>query len=188
MQLTYLYRPALAALLGVALLGLPLLGGAQDPSYRALAYNDAIVEQQNRVIKGILRLSSYFDSDNNALRTAALRELQQTTVNVLALTQAMPGYEGSTALRDAALPLFTFYRDVMMNEYARMVEILNLPPDQVTEEDYAEMGQMIDSITAREQPLDDAFRRAQRSFAAQYGFRIGENPYQEQIDRLGEGE
>lgn len=163
----------------IAFLMLPLFAAAQtDP----VAYNDKIVNYQNQVVAGMLSLNESINIETTTHESIEkLRlELVKTAQSSISGTQKMPGFDGSTELRDAAVALFKFYEDVIQDEYKQMIDIIY--KEEITEDDYANLTIILERVTQEEVAFDERFQNAQAAFARKHGLELIDNELQEEID------
>jgi hypothetical protein len=97
--------------------------------------------------------------------------------------KGMPSYRGDSALRDAAVNIFSFYKRIFLNQYKRIVEIRR-KGSFMTKDDLDELKQIIDDISKEEEKLDKNFHNAQQDFADKNNMQLGENSLQKKIDKL----
>lgn len=145
-------------------------------------YNDVIIGEQNKISKIMLDMANHFGTDIN--KSDLLREdlVKQCQKSVTVLRE-LPAYEGDTKFRDAGIALYTFYGQISAMEYKEMIDILKKTDIQAS--DIERLTTLEKQITQREIPLDDEFQKAQAAFAKKYGFKLIENEYQDDIDKLG---
>lgn len=152
--------------------------GSTNNSMTANEYNDSIVSEQNKIIENIIKMSTDFANfeiaDGHRMKIVEQCDL---SINVL---NAMLDYEGNTELRDGALALFKFYKEIAEKDFKRMLEIISI--DEATEEDFAELARIEQDIAKRELPLDKAFQKAQKDFSEKYDMMLEKNEYQDLID------
>lgn len=165
------------------LLALPLAMNAQTFS-SAVDYNDHIVELQRRIGVKMMKFNEELSSDAATLESvnAELKELQSVADDVISNCQKLPAYEKNTALRDAAMDLFKYYKKTFKEDYSRMVQLIY--GDELTEESIKELEAILEKVTVDEKVLDERFMKEQTSFADKHGFSLGENELQEQIDSI----
>ena len=154
-------------------------------SGEALKYNNKIVGYQNKIIVKIIDLSKSLDKFNADEMDRKLTALQDQIDESLAGVKAMDGFKGNYRFRDAAIKLIEFYKDMCENEYSEMIEILKQGPSNITQSDITYMQELQASIEKTEAPLDREMQSAQREFAAEYKFKITQNKYQKELDKLG---
>jgi len=151
----------------------------------ALQYNDFIVTRQTAVARLIVQFATDSKTDlTKASQTIdeAIAKVDETITDI----QTMPDWNGNTALRDKALPLFKFYRTIFSEDYKRVLAMKKdgvISPDEVKE-----YNQIMDRITATENMLDTDFKTAQSEFAASNGFGVATNEMQQKIDEMKKGQ
>jgi len=147
-----------------------------------LEYNDSIIEEQNKITGFMLESGNCLDSDFSSCDALRMKTIAQCDSSI-GTVEAMPDYEGNTRLRDAAVALFKFYKDMNENEFKEMIDIV-MKGDNITEEDVAMLTVLEEQITLKEVLLDEELDQAQQEFAATFNFDIGVNEMQEEIDNM----
>jgi hypothetical protein len=147
-----------------------------------LEYNDSIIEEQNKITGFMIESGNCLDSDFSSCDALRLNTIEQCNKSIV-LVESMPGYDGNTRLRDAAIALFKFYKTMNENEFKEMIDIF-MKGDEITEEDIAILTILEEEISQKEVVLDEELDQAQKEFARANGFEIGENEMQEEIDNL----
>ncbi len=149
-------------------------------SLSAVDYNDAIIGEQNKIIEHILAMSNA-TYDIDLADEHRVRIIEQCDASI-AVVSAMDAYDGNSDLRDGAVNLFKFYKEIATTDFKRILEILD--NDELTDEDYDELDQIDASISSRETPLDKAFQGAQAEFSKKHNLTLLKNQYQDQLDGL----
>ena len=145
-------------------------------------YNDAIVGEQSKITEKFLSLMNTFGTDLAQCEPLRLDILKQCDESI-SIVSAMSDYNGSTRMRDAALALFNFYKEINSNEYKEMLDILQ-KGEEITKDDIARLTELEQLIASREIPLDAEFQNAQQEFATQNNIQIRENELQKEIDSI----
>ncbi|MCX6556078.1 MAG: hypothetical protein NTW95_01370 [Candidatus Aminicenantes bacterium] len=153
-------------------------------SNKAINYNDRIVGYQNKIIEKMLALADSFSQANPAAMQVKLLALNGQIDESLAVVSRMQDFKGNTRLRDAAVALFEFYRDIAAAEYAELVDILGKGTGNVTDGDRDRLQEIQSNITAREAEFDKELQEAQKEFALKYNIEVTENKYQKKIDGM----
>lgn len=154
--------------------------GSKSSQISAVDYNDSIVNEQNKIIEHILAMSNatydIVECDKHRLK------IIEQCDSSLALVGAMNPFDGNSDLRDAALNLFKFYKDIASNDFKRILEILNM--DEPADADYEELDQIDAKIAERELTLDASFQNAQKAFSEKHNLELLKNEYQDALDGL----
>lgn len=160
---------------------LPFLVSAQNKD-AAIAYNDYLVDLQNRIGSKILIMNSEVGKEGSTLETAMvyLNDAIKETRDVIKLAEKVSDFEGNVSLRNSMLALFRYYERVFSVEYKRMIEIVYDPnlDDAMLEE----MNVILTRVTEEEKVLDLKFAEEQTNFAKRYGFDLTPNELQEEMD------
>lgn len=145
-------------------------------------YNDAIVSEQSKITEKFLSLMNIVETDLDQCEPLRLDIIKQCNESI-SIVSAMSDYNGSNRMRDAALALFHFYKEINMNEYKEMLDILR-KREEMTMDDMTRLRELEQQITTREIPLDVEFQSAQQEFATQNNIQIRENGLQKEIDAI----
>ena len=159
-----------------------LLQSCATDSQKALAYNDAIINEQSKIITLSLDLVETMDTDISKCKDIRLAIIKQCDKSLAAINK-LEGFEGSDRLKNAAIKLFSFYKEIYSDEYKKMFEILD-KGENITEEDLAYIQQMEVDVTEKEEKLDKEFADAQQELATKFNFQMEENENQEKIDAI----
>ena len=162
-------------------------GGAQDSGKRtfssAIAFNDFIVDEQNKIIKVMLAFSNHETAmSDKALGNEMIDDIVKTTEEAIEALDGVEPYEEGETLLKSAKALFQFYHDMADKDYREMVDIISKGED-MTDADLARIDEIALDVEKREVPLDNAFADAQAAFAKHYGMQIRKNEMQDEIDR-----
>ena len=147
-----------------------------------LEYNDSIIDEQNKITEFMLESGNCLDSDFSSCDALRMKTITQCNTSI-SIVEDMPGYEGNTRLRDAAMALFIFYKEMNESEFKDMIEII-MKGDAITEEDIAMLTVLEEQVSLKEALLDEELDQAQQEFARDFGFDIGVNEMQEEIDNM----
>src|SRR5688572_28230331 len=94
--------------------------------------------------------------------------------------KGMPAYKGDSALRDAAISSFSFYKKVFENDY---IDILRIKRKGATisDEDVKTANAIIEKINDEEEVFDKNFHDAQRHYAEKNNMKLTDNKMQKEI-------
>jgi hypothetical protein len=134
----------------------------------AIAYNDKIVSEQNKIGEAILA----FSGNPNDFSLSGIKTQAERSLSVL---KEMKPYEGDKKFLSAAKALFKFYGDITENEYKKILQLVVDKKKYTQEEITQKINKLTESISKREHPLDKAFQEAQIAFAQKYGFSLRKN-------------
>lgn len=181
--MVFLARKACWLLLWSAL---ALMGQAQSAPFSTtdpVAYSNYILDEQQKVGQEFVAFSNLLLGDTDAKTAEARRQgvLKQVELSLRRLRN-MAAFGGKTALRDEAVSVFVLYKDLYVNEYAKIAILvstqLNTPAQ--LEEFYAlevKAERKMAEYTKR-------LQQAQLIFAKENKMEIIENPLQEQYNRI----
>ena len=137
-------------------------------------YNDFIIDQQNAIIKRMIKLPATFDSGTDAeIRIQFDSLVRQSDISLLQI-QKLTDYQGDSSVKLKAEKLFGFYNQIFHDEYRKMVEIF-LKGDNASPADVAELNKIVKDVRVREKALNQALTEAQVKFSKKFGFEFSEN-------------
>lgn len=175
---------ALTMLLGLSACNEPVKGRNGQVYKSASEYNDYIVGRQTTIMKNVMEFVEASQTDLDS----AEKMLDTYIVDLDKMINEirdMPPYKGDSALRDAAIASFSFYKKIFGNDYKQLIDIRTSGRAE-TQEGQDEMNKIVDNITREEEKYDKEFHNAQRSFADKNNMRLRENEMQDKINKLGE--
>ncbi|MEO7312187.1 MAG: hypothetical protein ABIX01_17420 [Chitinophagaceae bacterium] len=148
----------------------------------AVEYNDYIVTKQTDLVKQIIRFSK--EAQDGDLTAAGRTVDDAVSFSDKAITdiEGMPEWKGNTTMRDNAVNLFKFYKEIFARDYRRILEMKG--DNQLTPEEESEYNKMMANITSKEGDLDKEFKASQQSFAKDNNMKVLENDMQKKIDEM----
>jgi hypothetical protein len=149
----------------------------------AVAYNDFIVNEQNKIGDKTLTLTGKLNEEGmtKELVLVALEDLLSTTsASILAVQQLAP-FEDGADLKQSSLDLFQFYARIFDSNYREMVNLLFL--ENLDDEAITMLNSIVVKIQTEEAVYDEHFRNAQNAFAEKHNIQLGDNEIQERIDK-----
>lgn len=150
----------------------------------AVEYNDFIVNRQMIVLKQMMAVADVTD-DKLDWGLSVMANTADTLDVLIKDVKDMPPYGKDSALRDAAVDLFTFYQRIFKDDYRELFEIRK-NGGLATEEGLTRMNEIVDKVSKEEDGLDSRFEKAQNAFAKSNGMRLEENSMQKKIDKMNE--
>ena len=149
-----------------------------------VVYNDFFIEHHNRFIAMVLELNQMDYGDNIDALNEYLAKMVDFTDETIKRFEKTEGYAGNDQMRDAAIGIFKFYKEMLTKDYPEMIEIGSKSEDELTDDDFARLQEIQKSIEEREAVYHDAFKSAQDNFAKIHDIYLMENEYSEQIDEM----
>lgn len=135
-------------------------------------YNDYLVQRQNEVIGKFRALNDAYDSfDSSAVETAH-GDLQQQVEKTIGEVDQLPAYGQDSTLRDAALGMFRFYKELTNKELKRIGEIVSQGKNNIPDYEVDEVDSLYNSFRQEIQTHETAFKDAQQQFAEANGMTI----------------
>jgi hypothetical protein len=156
----------------LAVAGLDCKSGSAD----AADYNNRIVDQQARIMTAIAELVAGCEDAASPGCEAKYAAAVTTVEDVRKIVGALEPFDGSTALRDAAVKLFTFYDDVIKVSYRELLDIQKLA--EPTPEQLQRVLAIQAEVQQREAGMDAELDAAQKAFAAKYNVILQPNAAQ----------
>jgi hypothetical protein len=148
-----------------------------------IEYNDAIINEQFKVISLVLDMSNVAWKDiGYAMELREELEIQAKESHEK--IKNIPPFGTDSRFRDTALKLFDFYVEVSSNQYVEMLEIIKNKGEKLTTQEMISLDSLVTEITQKEQILDGMFIRAQKDFARKNGLEIAESELQPRVDSL----
>ena len=159
--------------------------GRNGEFYRSASqYNDYIVKRQSTVMKNVMNFVTVSESNLDSAEELLDKYIKELD-GMLGEIRGMPPYKGDSALRDAAVGTFGFYKRIFGKEYKDLIEIRR-NGGALTEEGVARMQNIVDRISREEEQYDKAFHNAQQNFATKNNMKLTDNEMQKQIDKLNQ--
>ena len=150
----------------------------------AVEYNDYIVSRQTTMMKNVLDFVQVSQTDLDSASKMLDHDVEQLD-GMITDIQGMPPFRKDTALRNAAVGTFQFYRRVFGNEYKQLINIRKNGGAE-TQAGQDEMKSIVASITEQEEGYDKRFHNAQKDFAEKNHIKLAENEMQKKIDNMGQ--
>jgi hypothetical protein len=154
----------------------------------AIEYNDAIVGIQTKVMVEVLNMGNYDNvSDMKEQLVLIQIELKSTLIT---LNKIYFDGDKDQKFKTSSLKLFNFYDRVFNEDYARVLDLLDIIENEedydISNSAFNEMNEIIQNFSEEETEIDLEFQEAQKSFARENNIFIdpSEHPLQEEIDNL----
>jgi hypothetical protein len=132
-------------------------------------YHDFIVDQQNVIIRQMLKLNELYDSGSEQSIRIRFDSLQASSKQCLTNIRDLSAYEKDSTLKLDALALFQFYNTVFNNEYPRMLQIF-LKGELASEAEVKELNAIVESVGHRERVLQEKLINSQTRFSGKHEF------------------
>lgn len=141
----------------------------------AIKYNDALVDEQSKVIKAEDALIQAISQSDAAKYDDALAGLVKQVTESEAIVTKMEAFDGKTDYKDAALSLFKAYKSATENEYPKILKIAKTPNEEYTPELDDELMTLSGEIDTKLNKEIEAFVAKQKEFATQWKFELTTN-------------
>lgn len=164
--------------------GRPGVKGRNGVTYNSpTEYNDYIISRQTKLIKNILNFAKASETSIDSAEHL-LKESAKLTATMVEEIRNMPPYKQDSGMRDAAVQIFTFYKQVFEKDYYDILMLRKKSSEEMTAEDQAEAARIVDKISKEEEGLDKVFNEAQKKFARDNHMRLIDNSIQKEVDKL----
>ena len=150
----------------------------------AIEYNDYIANRQTSLVKKVLELTKVM-SVNLDSAEVKLKQAVPEAAEMIVEIKGMPPYKGDSALRNAAINSFTFYKNIFENDYLQVINIYKKGEENLTSEDVAEVNRIVNKISQEEAMLDKSFQQAQKNYAEKNKIKLIENKMQQEVEKMG---
>lgn len=155
--------------------------GANGVTYKsAVQYNDYIVSRQTKLMRNIMDFVKVAQTDLDSAELMLDNYVKETGTMVMDL-KGMPAFKGDSALRDAAVSIFGFYKKIFDHDYR---DIIHLRQDQEGDATVIEerIQQIVKNVEEEEKGYDSRFQGAQKAFAKKNNMKLIENEMQKEFD------
>ncbi|MEQ1675670.1 MAG: hypothetical protein ABL876_03140 [Chitinophagaceae bacterium] len=156
--------------------------GRNGVTYKnAVQYNDYIVGRQAILMKKVLEFGRAADVNLDSAEQM-LDKFSDETDEMIVDLKGMPPFKKDSALRDAAVRTFTFYKKVFSTDYKELLQVRNKPGIDV-----ATAEQEVNAITVRlskeEEGYINGLHKAQRAFADKNHMKLTENKMDKEFEK-----
>jgi hypothetical protein len=139
----------------------------------AVEYNDFIIALQKGIKSKFDALQQEFGNANLEGIKRIQGELANECKSAIDTLNKLDAYEGNTAFRDAAIQLFTHYKDYSGAGLKEQIEIVS--KNELSPEDQNRLNQIDDEFAKKEEGLYNTLVEAQSTFAADNNMTINPN-------------
>lgn len=137
--------------------------------HTAVEYNDFILEQQNSIIRRMLKLNELYDRGTDAEIRIAFDSLVVQCESSLKCIEQLTDFEEDSVLKSDAQRLFTFYNGIFHKEYKRMLDIF-LKGELASDAEVEELNRIVIQVGEQEAKLNEALSKSQQAFSKRHGF------------------
>lgn len=146
-------------------------------------YQETVIEKEGELQNVILKFVSEPAEDSIADKTDTIISFDEldsaynsflNQINIsLKEVKKIEAFADKTILRDAAINLLNAYKSVAENEYAEILKILEIPDEEITEDDNARFNELFSKqINLKLDKELDEFFEVQQAFADEYDFEL----------------
>jgi hypothetical protein len=138
----------------------------------AVKYNDELVNQQTKVFEKETALIEAISKNMPEKLDLLYGDLKKQIDESIAAVDKMESFDGKTDFKDAAMKVFTAYKEVVDNEYKEMIKYSKVPDTLYTPEDDDKVIALSKKIDDKLNKSVDDFVQVQKSFAEKYKFEL----------------
>lgn len=172
-------------LLSLLLLAMFWLTACAPKGPTALEFNDAIIGQQVKVIKGVLDFSNTIESGNTKDARAILKEVNLNIDSALIKVNALNAdhLKEAKPFKESAIALFNYYKQTVNKDYTLMLDILDeIEGGNISRAE--NLDPIVERMKLEEEKFDKQFGEAQKAFATANDLTIQTNELQKDIDKM----
>jgi hypothetical protein len=136
----------------------------------AADYNDFIIARQTGITDKYNSIIGSLDVNNFTDAKTKLPELTTECTNAIDTLNTLDAYNENTAFRDAAIKLFTHYKDYSEKGLKEQLDLMS--KDDYTPEDRDKVNKIDEEFAKTEEGLYNALMDAQNKFAADNNMQI----------------
>lgn len=129
----------------------------------AVEYNDFIVGLQSGIKDQFNTISDALNANDINAAKIKTTELENKCTKAIDTLNKLDAYNGNTAFRDAAINLFTHYKDFSQKGMKEELDIMAKP--EINGQDEQRIDQLDDEFAQKEDGLHKTFIDAQKKFA-----------------------
>ena len=138
----------------------------------AVKFNDALVDQQTLVFEKESILIDGISKNMPEKLDSALYLLEDQVKQSAEATEKLKDFKGGKELLDAALKVFSTYKNVAEQEYSEMIKIAKIPDSLYTQEDDNKIIDISKKIDDKLNQSIDSFRVKQKDFSTKFKFEL----------------
>lgn len=126
-------------------------------------YNDFIVGLQTGIKDQFTAVTDAINANDMNVAKSKTAELTKTCGTAIDTLNKLDAYKGNTAFRDAAIKLFTHYKEFSEKGMKEELEIMAKP--QISDQDQQRLDQLDEEFSKKEDGLHATFMESQKKFA-----------------------
>jgi hypothetical protein len=141
----------------------------------AIKYNDALVDQQTKVIKAEDALIQAISQNTPEKLDEALNGLVKQIAASEEAVSKMEAFDGKTDYKDAALSLFKAYKNAAEKEYPEIIKIAKTPNEEYSQDMDDQLMTLSKAVDEKLNKEIEAFVAKQKEFSEKYKFELTTN-------------
>jgi len=138
----------------------------------AIKYNDALVDQQKKVLQKESALIEVISKNTPDKLESSYNDLLNQIKESAEIVQKMEAFDGKTDMKDAVLKVFEAYKNAAENDYIEMINLAKTPDALYTQETDDKVIDLSKKIDDKLNKAVDAFIVKQKEFAEKYKFEL----------------
>ncbi len=146
----------------------------QNKTDEAIKYNDNIIIQQQKIVQLFNRLDSSFADTIHQSFIENHKLLSREINRQFHFIDSLPSFNNDSSFKSEYKKLLTIYRDVVQNNYTKMIELYTLPDSLYTQSIKDEFLNIYKQSNEQLQNAINEFIKFQQSFAKKYNFSLQE--------------
>lgn len=150
---------------------LALISSCGPTSSDAAAYNDRLIEEQNKVANKGEAFFAAMDLTPEEMKKA-FESFKAQVLESLAATEQTEPFEKDSAFYKACIRALELQRSLCEKEYPLVIELLSKPDDALTEEDTEQYSLLINAIDEQQKKVLEELTSSQSAFASTWNFTI----------------
>ncbi len=149
-------------------------GGEEEKKINAQQYNDEMVEIQKNVDRAVVKLIGAIDSYEQETMLNAMDFALSECNDAIVKLEGTENHPDDGTYKKQMLQLLAVYKEIIENEFFRIIEIYSLPDEEYNEEHVEEVSDLFDeALTKYAIGLSD-FSDFQERFARAQGLVLAE--------------
>jgi hypothetical protein len=138
----------------------------------AIAYNDALVNQQKKVLQKESVLIEIISKNKPDKLDSSYNDLLTQIKESIDVVKKMEAFDGKTDMKDAVLNVLEAYKDAAENDYSEMINLAKTPDTLYTQETDNKVIDLSKKIDDKLNTAVDTFIAKQKEFAEKYKFEL----------------
>ncbi len=153
--------------------------GPNGVTYKsAVQYNDYIVNRQVSLRNSIMEVARVAQYNLDSAEILLNEDVRQTE-KIITELEGMPPYHRDSALRDAAVRIFSFYKKAFDQDYRDIIRLRRNETDSSGAGEQNDISTIVEKIKTEEEEYDKNFKNTQDEFARKNNMKLVEKGKQD---------